>query len=105
MNRICKVCNMKTKENNYLKDRIVCKKCHIENRRKKTENALIQNEQHEINMIIDNHNRTLLVGPIFWGETNLMLKIFSRLPNRVFYIITKSLLELFSSFKIKIKEK
>ena len=53
---------------------------------------------------VNNNNRTLLVGPSFSGKTYLMLKIFSRIPDRDIYIITKSPLEQYSNSKIKIKE-
>ena len=42
MNRICNTCNIEIDENNYLKDRTVCKSCYNKNRRK---NNLIQNQQ------------------------------------------------------------
>ena len=45
-----------------------------------------------------------MVGPSFSGKTYLMLKILSRLPNRDFYIPTKSLPEQYSNTKIKIRE-
>ena len=36
MNRICNTCNIEIDENNYLKDRTVCKSCYNENRKKTT---------------------------------------------------------------------
>ena len=50
------------------------------------------------------NNRTFLVGPSFSGKTYLMLKILSRIPNRDFYVITKSPPEQYSNSKMKIKE-
>ena len=47
------------------------------------------------------YNRTLLVGPIFRGKIYLLLKMFSRLPDREIYIITKSSAEQYSNPKIK----
>ena len=41
---------------------------------------------------------------MFFGKTYLMLKSFSRRPNRDIYIITKSSREKYSNSKIKIKE-
>ena len=34
MNRICITCNIEIDENNYVKDRSVCKSCYNKNRRK-----------------------------------------------------------------------
>ena len=107
-NKNCSVCNIKLDINNYKKYRTVCKDCYNEKKRK---NSLIQNEittshqQPKIGNGNDiNNNRTLLVGPSFSGKTHLMLKIFSRIPNRDIYIITKSPPEQCSKSKIKIKE-
>ena len=55
------------------------------------------------NVDINNNNRTLLVGQSFSGETYLMLKFLSRIPNEVFYLITKSPPEQYSNTKIEIK--
>ena len=77
---------------NYKKDRTVFKGCY---NKKKRKNNLIANEittSHQQPKIENgnNSNRTLLVGPSFLGKISLMLKILSRIPNRDFYIITKS---------------
>ena len=56
------------------------------------------------NVITNNNNPTLLVGPSFSGKTYLLLKILSRMSKRDIYIITKSPPEQFSNSKIKIKE-
>ena len=45
-----------------------------------------------------------MVGASFSGKTYLILKILSRIPNRDFYILTKSLPEQYSDAKIKINE-
>ena len=45
MNRKCSVCNIKIDENNYLKDRTVCKNCYNKNRRKNNSNITTQSEQ------------------------------------------------------------
>ena len=47
MNRICKTCNVEIDENNYLKDRTVCKGCYNKNRRKNNNNTLIQNQNQK----------------------------------------------------------
>ena len=50
------------------------------------------------------NNRTLLVGSSFLVKLIFCLNFFSRMPNRDFYIITKSPPEQYSNFKIKTKE-
>ena len=52
MNRICNTCNIKIDENNYLKDRTVCKSCYEKTRRKSNFNILIQKEQPKIDNTI-----------------------------------------------------
>ena len=52
----------------------------------------------------NNNNRTHLVGPNFSGKTYLMLKISSRVPNQIVFMITKAPPEQYSNSKIKIKE-
>ena len=56
--------------------------------------------------VIDEHIniRTLFVGPFFSGETYLMLKTLSRLPDRVISSITKSCPEQYSNSSSKIEE-
>ena len=44
-----------------------------------------------------------MVGPSFSGKTQLMLKILSRMIDRVIYIISKSPPEQYTNSKIKIK--
>ena len=83
MNRTCNTCDIKIEENNYLKDRTVCKNSYNKSRRKnKNNNTLIQNQQSKIDNVnnFNNNNRTLLVGPFFSSKTYLMLEIFSRIP-------------------------
>ena len=107
-NKNCSVCNIKLDINNYKKDRTVCRDCYNKNRRK---NDFVQNEitishqQPKIENVINNINdRTLLVGPSFSGKTYLMLKTFSRIPDRDIYITTKSPPEQYTNSKIKIEE-
>ena len=104
-NKNCSACNIKQDINNYKKDRTVCRDCYNEKKRK---NNLVQNEitiSHQHSKIENNNNnRTFLVGPSFLGKTYHMLKIFSRIPNRDIYIITKSPPEQYTNSKIKIKE-
>ena len=104
-NKNCSVCNIKLDINIYKKDRPVCKDCY---NKKKRKNNLAQNKitisDQQPKIENNNNNRTILVGPSFSGKTYLMLKILSRIPNRDFYIITKSPPEQYSNSKIKIKE-
>ena len=104
-NKNCSACNIKLDIKNYKKDRTVCRDCY---NKKKRKNNLVPNEittSHQQPKVENNNNdRTLLVGPSFWGKTHLMLKILSRIPNRDIYIITKSPPEQYTNSKIKIKE-
>ena len=104
-NKKCSVYKTKLDINIYKKDRAVCKDCYYKKKRK---NNLVQNEittSHQQPKIENNNNnRTLLVGPSFSVKTYLMLKTLSRIPDRIFYIITKSPPEHYSNSKIKIKE-
>ena len=45
-----------------------------------------------------------MVGPSFSGKTYILLKTFSRIPNRVIYKINKLPPEQYSNTKIKIEE-
>ena len=107
-NKNCSVCNIKLDINDYKKDRTVCKDCYNKRKRK---NNLVENEiiiSHQQPKIENGNNnknnRTLLVGPSFSGKTYLMLKTLSRIPDRDFYIITKSPPEQYTNSKIKIKQ-
>ena len=107
-NKNCSVCNIKLYINTYKKARTVCNYCY---NKKKRKNNLVQNEififHQQPKIENGNHNknnRTLLVGPSFSGETYLMLKTLSRIPDRDIYIITKSPPEQYTNSKIKIKE-
>ena len=111
MNRICIACNRKIDVNNYKKGRTVCENCYQKTKIKNNNNTLIPNKttvsyrQPKIeNGNNNNNNRKLLAGPSFSGKTSLMLKVFSRIPNRDFCIITKPPPEKYSNSKIKIKE-
>ena len=56
MNRICNGCNINIDENNYLKDRTVCKCCYNKNRREDNNNTSIQNQQTKIDKIKNNND-------------------------------------------------
>ena len=66
-------------------------KTHIEREHHQNEPNSNVIEKPIIDIVNNNKNdRTLLVGPSFSGETHLLLKSLSRIPNRDIYIITKS---------------
>ena len=89
MNRICNACNIERNENNYLKDRTVCKSCYNKSRRKNNNNILIQNQQPKIDNL-DNNNRTLIIGLSNCGLFN-ELYFTSKATNFNSYKITKSI--------------
>ena len=96
--------------NNTKNDRTVCKRCYNKTKRKKIITLLSKikleffYKQPKIENGGNYNNRTLLTGPSCSGETYLILKILSRIPDRVMYIITKSPPEQYSNSKIKTKE-
>ena len=107
MNRNCNACNIKADNDNYLKDRTVCKSCY--NKKKKNNEdlqTLVVREaecQPRSQDLFPQNSRSLIVGPSFSGETHLMLKTSQR-PDRDIYIITKSIPEKYYNSKNKIKE-
>ena len=93
MNRNCSACNINLDENNYLKHRTICKKCHNENRRKNN----ITLQQPKIDKIIISNvskfqNRAnVIIGPRNVGKTYYMLKVLEKIGNkRPIHIITRS---------------
>ena len=60
MNQISNTCNIEIDENNYLKDRTVCKKSYIENRRKNNNKTLIQNRQPKSSNLTKTMTKTLM---------------------------------------------
>ena len=95
-------CNIEIDENNYLKDRTVCKCCYNENRRRNNNDTLIQNEQPKIDKIIKNNDSNVsvpayenhayvVIGPRNVGKNYYMLKTLEKLGNqRPIHIITRS---------------
>ena len=81
-------------ENNYLKHRTICKKCHNENRRKNNINTITKNEidttpqQPKINKVVNNNvskfeNRAnFVIGPRNVGKTYYMLKVLEKIGNK-----------------------
>ena len=86
-------------ENNYLKDRTVCKSCYNTNRRKNNSNTLFQNQQPKIKNVLninpsvstyENH-AYVVIGPGNVGKTYYMLKELEKVGNkRSIKIITRS---------------
>ena len=90
-------------ENNYLKHRTICRKCHNENRRKNNNNTITENEidttpqQSKIDKIIINNVSTfenranVIIGPRNVGKSYYMLKVLEKIGNeRPIHIITRS---------------
>ena len=90
-------------ENNYLKHRTICKKCHNEIRRKININTISENEfdttpqQPKINKIINKNVSTfenranVIIGPRNVGKTYYMLKVLEKIGNkRPIHIIVRS---------------
>ena len=90
-------------ENNYLKHRTICKKCHNEKRRKNNNNNIAESEidttpqQPKIDQIINKNVSTLenranvIIGPRNVGKTYYMLKVLEKIDNkRPIHIITRS---------------
>ena len=95
MNRNCTICKIVIDENNYLKHRTICKKCHNENRRKNN-NTLppnienVNNNNNDIVSTYENH-RHVVIGPSNVGKTYYMLKVLEKIDNqRPIHIITRS---------------
>ena len=91
MNRICNTCKIEIDENNYLKDRTVCKTCYNKNRRKTNNNTIIRNQKPKsdnkkkrkvVNSV--NNNRTLMIGFSNCGKTYLMNHILHQKQEPIF---------------------
>ena len=81
----CTVCDIKIDQDNYKKDRKICKKCYNINRKKYNNKKVVD----YVN-IINNSNRTLIIGFSNCGKTYLMNHILFQKQEPIF-IITKSL--------------
>ena len=102
MNRNCSACNIKIDENNYLKHRTICKKCHNEKRRKNNINTITENEIattpeqpkiDKINNKVSTYEKraNVVIGPRNVGKTYYMLKKLGKIGNkRPIHIITRS---------------
>ena len=103
MNRYFSIRNIKIDENNYLKHRVICKKCHHEIRRKNKTNTIGEKEidttpqQQEIDKInnknvpkYENH-ACVVIGPRNVGKTYYILKVLGKTGDkRPIHIITRS---------------
>ena len=102
MNRNCSICYITKDENNYLKHRTICKKCHNENRRKNNNNTKTEKEivtkpqQPKINKSNNNvstndNHACVIVARRNVGKTYYMLKMLEKIGNkRPIHIITRS---------------
>ena len=95
MDQNCSICKITIDENNYLKHRTICKKCHNENRRKNN-NTLppnienVNNNNNDIVSTYENH-RHVVIGPCNVGKTYYMLKVLEKKGNkRPIHKITRS---------------
>ena len=108
----CTVCNIEIDEDNYKKDRNICKYCYNINRKKYIKNTfprndkinLIQNQQPKIENVNNNKNNDnspnvltyenhafVVIGPRNVGKTYYMLKVLEKIgKKRPIHIITRS---------------
>ena len=98
----CTVCNIRINNDNYKKDRNLCKHCNNNNRKNYNNKEKIQvvNSVNNTKIIIkkrevvdsakNNNNRTLVIGFSNCGKTYLMNRILFQKQEPIF-IITKSL--------------
>ena len=96
MNRICNTCNIEIDENNYLKDRTVCKICYNKHRRKnknqqpKIDKTNINKDNNHNFSTYENH-ANVVIGPTNAGKTFYMLRQLEKVGNqRPIHIITLS---------------
>ena len=105
----CTVCNIKIDEDNFRKNRIICKKCYNMNRKKYnntfSKNDNIKEKIQSVNSVnnknnnkkktkvvdsVNNTNRTLIIGFSNCGKTYLM-NYFLHQKQEPIFIITNSL--------------
>ena len=93
-NKFCSACKIKIHENNYKKDRTLCKKCYNINKRKNKINTLppkknIENVNNNVSTY-ENH-RHVIIGPSNVGKTYYMFKVLEKIGDkRPIHIITRS---------------
>ena len=88
-------------ENNYLKDRTVCKSCYNKNRRKNNKNTLIQNQQPKFDKINNNNDNCFYVSTY---ENNAYVLIGRRNVGKIFYML-KTLAKMGNQRPIHIKNR
>ena len=89
-NKFCSACKIKIDENNYKKDRTVCKKCYNKKKRKNEYNTSIH-ETKITNVSTSENHRHVIVGPSNVGKTYYMLKVLEKIDNkRPIHITTRS---------------
>ena len=106
INKKCSECNLKFFEDNYEKERTICRNCCNKTKRKCneiSEKDSLSRHNESVKTYFKNIRR-LIVGPCFTGITQLILKVFSRIRDRYIYIFTKSPPGQYSTSKIKVKE-
>ena len=90
----CTVCNIKIDEDNYKKDRSICKNCYNINRKKYNSNnkEKIQdvNSVNKRKLVENLNNRTLIIGFSNCGKTYLMNHLLHQKQEPIF-TLTKSL--------------
>ena len=100
----CTVCNIEIDEDNFKKDRNICKNCYNKNTKKFNQNEKKKRTNDFVNNIekpkIDNINnnvstyenhRNVIIGPSNVGKTYYMLKVLEKIDNkRPIHIITRS---------------
>ena len=89
----CTVCNIIIHEDNYKKDRNICKNCYNINRKKYNKIILPEEQKHNNTPNISKHenHRHVIIGPSNTGQTFYMLKILEKIGNkRPIHIITRS---------------
>ena len=101
-NKFCTACKIKIDENNYKKDRTVCKSCYNKKKRKNEYNTLPTNKINTSHQQPDFENgnkkvstyenrANVIIGPRNVGKTFYMLKILERIgEQRPIHIITRS---------------
>ena len=94
----CTVCNIKIHGDNYKKDRIICRSCYNNNRKKYNTNNKekiqvvnsVNKKKTKVVGSVNGNNRTLIIGFSNCGKTYLMNHILHQKQEPIF-IITKSL--------------
>ena len=84
-NKFCSVCKLEIDENNYKKDRTVCKSCYNKKKRKK-QYITSTHETKITNVLTLENHRHVVIGPSNVGKTYYMLKILEKKDKKDRYI-------------------